>query len=84
MMAKQSRLGAMRARVDHMSRRYAHELRRAAALGGLSILLAGVVALTDTLAVGSISIAPAALLVVGGAALAIRVAQAPRSIWAGV
>jgi len=39
--------------------------------------------LIDTLMVGSISIAAAALLVVGGAALAIRVAQAPRSIWAG-
>ncbi|HSE81038.1 MAG TPA: hypothetical protein VLA87_04985 [Gaiellaceae bacterium] len=73
----------MRARVDDVSRRYAHELRQAAALGGLAVLLAGVVASMDTLMVGSIGIAPAALLMVGGAALALRVAHAPRSIWVG-
>ena len=66
-----------------MSRRYAHELRRAAALGGLSMLIAGVIAMVDALMTGSIRVAPAALLVVGGIALATRVAHAPRSIWAG-
>ena len=47
------------------------------------MLLAGVLATVDTLMAGSIGMEPAALLVVGGAALAFRVSHAPRSIWAG-
>jgi hypothetical protein len=47
------------------------------------MLIAGVVALVDTLMAGSIGVAPAVLLAVGGVSLALRVAHAPRSIWAG-
>ena len=47
------------------------------------MLIAGVVATVDTVMAGSIGVVPAGLLVVGGAALALRVSHAPRSIWAG-
>jgi hypothetical protein len=47
------------------------------------MLLAGAVATVDTLLAGSIGVAPACLLVVGGTALAFRVLHAPRSLWAG-
>ena len=73
-----SRLETMRARADHVSRRYAHDLRRASALGGLSMMIAGVVATVDTLMVGSIGVASATLLVVGGGVVAtLRVRSGP-------
>jgi hypothetical protein len=73
----------MRPRSNDVCRRYARELRQAAALGGLVMLSAGLIVFLEALDRGTAVAFSAAVLLAGGAAVAFRGSRAPRPIRSG-